>query len=65
MKLIDTKQLTPEQRQKLAAAALKARPTAQVRAEFRRLTQCWHQCQRIAGVGQRTKRFPTAVKKHP
>jgi len=46
MKMIDAKQLTPEQQQKLAAAALKARPTAQQRAEFRWLTRRWRQHQR-------------------
>jgi hypothetical protein len=39
MKLISIDKLTQEERQKLAAAALKVRPTAKQRAEFRWLTQ--------------------------
>jgi hypothetical protein len=50
MKLIDAKRLIPEQQQKLAAAALKARPNAQQRAEFRWLARRWRQHQRIAAV---------------
>jgi hypothetical protein len=39
MKLINADKLSQEQRQKLAAAALKVRPTARQRAELRLLVQ--------------------------
>jgi hypothetical protein len=45
MKLINADKLTQEERQRLAAAARKVRPTAQQRAEFRWLARRWRQHQ--------------------
>jgi hypothetical protein len=51
MHLINVERLTEEEHRKLAAAALKARPTAQQRAEFRWLTRRYRrQHQRTAGM---------------